>query len=171
MDAMKTYPAATAEVRQFCESVSESTTKNIRLLKAIEQTVDWLAWLQKRAQADTEFARRAVDHLKTCERLKPIDLDGTLGTLFEEVESGLKGLHQILMKKRDAARSALELEGDHKSDVVDEYSAAIDAASDLHNVMSDLHWAIGEHDAYFSPRAEGLVFSSSKGIETYLESL
>jgi hypothetical protein len=171
MDAMKTCPAVTAEVRQFCESVSESTTKNIRLLKAIEQTVDWLAWLQKRAKADTEFAQRTGDHLKTCERVKPIDVDGTLGTLFEEVESGLKGLHQILVRKLDAARTAPELERDHKLDVVDEYSAAINAASDLHNVMSDLHWAIGEHDAYFSPRAEGLVFSSSKDIENYLESL
>jgi len=40
MDATRTCATATAEVRQFCESVSESTTKNIRLLKAVEQTVD-----------------------------------------------------------------------------------------------------------------------------------
>ena len=168
---MHACTAAPAEVRQFCESVSESTTKNIRLLKAIEQTVDWLSWLQSRAKADAEFAQKAVDHLKACDRVKPIDLDGTLGTLFEETEGGLRGLHQLLVNKQNAAQKAPELEGDHKEAVVDEYVAAISAVAELHNLMTELHWALGEHDADLSGHKEGAIFSSAKDIEAYLETL
>lgn len=138
---------APAEVRQFCESVSESTTKNIRLLKAIEQTVDWLVWLQNRAKADANFAEKAADHFKNCERLKSVDVDGTLCTLLEEVENDLQRLHNLLIAKRDFARRAPELNGEHRTAVVDEYTAAISAIAALHNLMATLRWAIGEHDA------------------------
>lgn len=170
MDATKTCATAPAEVRQFCESVSESTTKNIRLLKAIEQTVDWLVWVQNRAKADAAFAAKTADHLKTCERVKPIDEDGTLCALFEEVESGLQGLHQLLIDKRDLARRAPELKGDHKTAVVDEYIGAIASVADLHNLMMDLRWAFGEHDADLE-QPLGPAISSSKDVKAYLETL
>ena len=170
MDATKTCATAPAEVRQFCESVSESTTKNIRLLKAIEQTVDWLVWVQSRAKADAAFASKAADHLKNCERVKPIDEDGTLCALFEEVESGLQGLHQLLIDKRDVARRAPELRGDDKTAVVDEYTAAIASVADLHNLMIDLRWAFGEHDADLE-QPLGPAISSSEGVKAYLETL
>lgn len=170
MDATKTCAAAPAEVRQFCESVSESTTKNIRLLKAIEQTVDWLVWVQNRAKADAVFAAKAADHLKKCERVRPIDEDGTLCALFEEVESGLQGLRQLLIDKRNVARSAPELQGDHKTSVVDEYTAAIAAVADLHNLMMDLRWAFGEHDADLE-QPGGPAISSAVDLKAYLETL
>lgn len=162
--------SAAAEVRQFCESVSESTTKNIRLLKAIEQTVKWLTWIQDRAKADSTFALHAAEHFKTCERKKAIDEDGTLCALFEEVEIGLHGLHELLISKRDCARKAPELVGDDKSAVVDEYTAAIDAIADLHNFMVDLRWAIGEHDADLE-QPTGKAFSKPEDLKTYLASL
>ena len=170
MDPTNTCAAAPAEVRQFCESVSESTTKNIRLLKSIEQTVDWLVWVQNRAKADAAFAAKAADHLKKCDRVKPIDEDGTLCALFEEVESGLQGLHQLLIDKRDVARRAPELMDDHKTAVVDEYTAAIASVADLHNLMIDLRWAVGEHDADLE-QPLGPAISSVEGAKAYLESL
>jgi len=150
--------------------VSESTTKNIRLLKAIEQTVDWLVWVQKRAEADAAFASKAADHLKQCERERPIDEDGTLCALFEEVESGLQGLHQLLIDKRDAAHRAPELKGDHKAAVVDEYTSAIASVAELHNLMSDLRWTIGEFDADLEKPA-GKSFSDPEELKAYLSSL
>jgi hypothetical protein len=170
MDTTKTCATAPAEVRQFCESVSESTTKNIRLLKAIEQTVDWLIWVQDRIKADSEFASKAADHLKKCERVKLIDEDGTLCALFEEVESGLQALRQLLIDKRDAARRAPELEGDHKTAVVDEYTTAIESVAELHNLMIDLRWAVGEHDADLE-QPLGPAISSAEEAKAYLESL
>lgn len=170
MDAMRTCAAAPAEVRQFCESVSESTTKNIRLLKAVEQTVDWLVWLQNRAKADAAFASKAADHLKNCNRVKLIDEDGTLCALFEEVEHGLQGLRRLLIDKRDAARGAPELDGDHKTAIVDEYTAAIESVSELHNLIIDLRWAVGEYDADLEKPA-GKRFSDPSELKEYLSSL
>lgn len=166
----KVCATATAEVRQFCESVSESTTKNIRLLKAIEQTVDWLVWLQNRAKADAQFAEKAADHFKTCERLKPVDVDRTLCILLEEVEGDLQKLHQLLLDKRNAARKAPELKGEHKTAVVDEYAAAISSIAELHNLMTNLRWAIGEYDADLE-KPTGPNISSSNELEAYLKTL
>ena len=170
MGTKEACATAPAEVRQFCESVSESTTKNIRLLKAIEQTVDWLVWLQNRAKADAQFAEKAAGHFKTCERLKPVDADRTLYTLLEEVEGDLQKLHQLLIDKRNAASRAPELNGDHRTVVVDEYTAAISAIAELHNLMTDLRWAIGEHDADLE-KPTGPNISSSSDLETYLKTL
>ena len=127
-------------------------------------------WVQNRAKADAAFASKAAGHLKKCERVKPIDEDGTLCALFEEVESGLQGLHQLLIDKRDVARRAPELMGDHKSSVVDEYAAAIASVADLHNLMMDLRWAFGEHDADLE-QPVGSAISSSEDLKAYLETL
>jgi len=159
-----------AEIRQFCESVSDSTTKNIRLLKAIEQTVDWLIWIQNRAKADAKFAEKAADYIKTCERIKAIDVDGTLCTLLEEVEGDLQRLHQLLLNKRNAARGAPELKGEHRTTVVDEYTEAISAIAELHNLMTRLRWAIGEHDADLEIPI-GPNISSPSELEAYLKTL
>lgn len=170
MDALKVRASAAAEVRVFCESVSDSTASSITLLKAIEQTVDWLTWLQTRAKADARFAAKAAEHLKSCERIKPVDVDGTLATLFEEAEESLEKLHQLLINKRDFARKAPELKGDNKAAVVDGYSAAIEAIADLHNAMVDLRWAFGEHDADLE-EPTGPAISNSDGLRAYLASL
>lgn len=168
MDAARC--TAPAEVRNFCESVSQSTTKNITLLKAIEQTVNWLAWIQNSAKADASFADKAAEDIKTCERVKTIDLDGTLCALIEETESGLERIHQLLISKREAARKAPELKGDHKDAVVDEYTNAIAAIADLHNLMADLRWAIGEHDADLE-KPSGPAYSSREELKAYLKTL
>ncbi len=170
MNALHAHITAPAEVRQFCESVSESTTKNIRLLKAIEQTVDWLVWLQSRTKADADFAAKAAEHLKNCERVKAVDEDGTLCSLFEEVESGLERLRQLLIEKHDAARKSPELKGEHGDAVVDEYTASITAVSDLHNLMCDLRWAVGEHDADLE-QPSGPAICSPEELKAYLKTL
>lgn len=161
---------APAEVRTFCQNVSESATNNLTLLKAIEQTVDGLALVQKHAKADTEYALKNFEHIKDCERANQIDTDGTICALFEKTESALDRFHQLLTSKRDAARKAPELEGDHKEAVVDEYTRTIAAIADLHNAMADLRWAIGEHDADLE-RPVGPPLASAEEVRAYLETL
>ncbi len=170
MDAEQTCASAPAEVRVFCESVSDSTASSITLLKAIEQTVDWLTLVQNRAKADSVFAAKTAEHLKTCERLKPIDADGTVATLFEEAEEGLEKLYQLLIRKRGFARNAPELEGDNKDAVVDEYTEAISAIADLHNLMGELRWAFSEHDADLEKTA-GRAISSPEEMRAFLKAV
>ena len=167
---MNSHTSATAEVRVFCESVSDSTTKTISLLKAIEQTVDWLAWLQNRARADTVFADKAAENIKICDRVKIIDLDGTIVSLVEEAEGGLERLYQLLINKRAAAMKAPELQGDHKTAVVDEYTPAISVIANLHNSMTELKWAIGEHDSDLE-KSTGQAISDREQLKNYITSL
>ena len=146
-----THISSAAEVRQFCEAVSESATKNLRLLKAVEQTVQWLSWIQDRAQADAIFAGKAAVHLRNCDRVTMVDVDGTLGALLEDTESSLDALHQLLKIKSAAASSAADLHSDDKIAVLTEYSKAIAAVADLHNLMVELRWAAGEHESRVEP--------------------
>ena len=162
--------AAPAEVRYFCESVSASTAKNITVLKAVEQTVNWLVWIQSSAKADAVFAEKAAEIIKTCERIKPIDVDGTLCVTIEESESALSQFHGLLIAKRESARKAPELNGDHRDAVVTEYTGAISDIADLHNLMADLRWAIGEHDADLEIPS-GPAFSGRDDLKAYLETL
>ena len=116
------------------------------------------------------FAAKTAEHLKTCERLKPIDADGTVATLFEEAEEGLEKLYQLLIRKRGFARNAPELEGDNKDAVVDEYTEAISAIADLHNLMGELRWAFSEHDADLEKTA-GRAISSPEEMRAFLKAV
>lgn len=167
---MKIETSAAAEVREFCESVSESATKNLRLLSAIEQTISWLSWMQSRAKADAIFAATEADKLKMAPRIKIIDADGTLCALFEELEGNLQRLHSCLLKKKKNALDAPELNGDHKDAIVEEYANAISAIGDLHNEIIELRWAVGEHDADLEA-PENTTFSNPDALKTYLAAL
>ena len=161
---------AAAEVRSFCESVSVSATRSITLLKAIEQTVDWLVWMRGIAKTNAQFADKAAQAIKICERVKVIDADGTLCALFEETEADVCRVHEMLLSKRNAGIKAPELVGHHKETIVDEYTSTIAAVADLHNMMADLRWAIGEHDADLERPSEA-EFSSKEELRAYLASV
>lgn len=170
MDANKACVSAAAEVRAFCESVSGSTSSSISLLRAIEQTVEWLTLIQDRAKADSAFAYKAADHLKSCTPSNPIDSDGVLSAKMEEIEESLQKLHGMLVAKQNVAVNAPELDGDNRDSVLDEYTAAISAIADLHNSIADLKWAIGEHDADLE-KPSGEVFTERDKLKAYLASI
>jgi hypothetical protein len=170
MDTAKNCSAAIAEVRFISDSVLDSATHSITLLKAIEQTVEVLAWLQNQAKTDYTFAVTVSDGLKTCNPVKPIDAEGILCASLEQAEIALENLHQLLTKKCDAANKAPELEDGHKEAVIDEYQLAISAVADLHNAIVDLRWAVGEHDADLE-ESEGLAISDPQELMDYLNTL
>lgn len=144
---MHSVCATPEEVRVFCESISAETTKNLGVLKAIETTVFWLSVIQDKANAEFGLAAKAAEAIKTCDYEKPIDTEGKLAGIIEDTEAGLNDLYNKLISKRQAARKAAELDGEDKELIVDEYTSAIAAIADLHNAMTDLRWAVMEHDA------------------------
>lgn len=170
MENAKACVTGSAEVRIFCTSVSESTAGSITLLKAIEHTVRWNTLLQNRARADADFAYKAAEDLRECERVKVIDSDGTICVLLEGLEDSIKNLHKILLEKQAAANRTPELNGDHKIAVVDEYAESIAAISDLHGAITELKWAVGEHDADLE-KPEDAVFSDKDKLRAYLTAL
>jgi hypothetical protein len=167
---MEIETSAAAEVRQFCESVSDGASKNLRILSAIDQTIGWLSWMQSRAIADTKFAATEAEKIKMATRVKIIDADGTLCALFEEIEGHLQRLHSGLLKKKDHVINAPELNGEHKESLVDEYASAISAIGHLHNEIIELRWAVGEYDADLEV-SENKTFSNADALKTYLAAL
>lgn len=139
--------ATPEEVRSFCESVSAETTKSLDVLKAIETTVFWLSLIQDKAGADFRLAAKVTEAIKACDYADPIDAEGKLAALIEATALVLNDLYNALISKREAARKAAELDGEDKELIVDEYTSAIAAVADLHNTMTDLRWAVMEHDA------------------------
>lgn len=160
-----------AEVRAFCELVSENTNKSITLLNAIDQTIGWLILLQDRAKADSAFASKTVEVIGKCERIRPFDSDGTLCSTLEEAERSLERLHQILISKRQFGINAEELQGEDKDTIVSAYTDAIANIADLHNCMVDLRWKIGEHDAEIESRSASASISSQQELEEFLKTL
>lgn len=167
---MEIETSGAAEVRQFCESVSDGATKNLRLLSAIDQTIGWLSWVQSRAKADAKFAETEADKLKKTVRVKVIDADGTLCALFGEIEGSLQRLHSCLLKKKNSATEASELDDENKDLIVGEYSNAIDAITDLHNQIIEFRWAVGEYDADLET-PENVSFSNAGDLKKYLAAL
>lgn len=163
--------SASAEVRTFCESVSEASNKSITLLRAVDQTVDWLKLLKDRATADAAFARRMLDVVRTCEPSKRFDADGTLCSQLFDAEESLKRLHGLLVSKRLAGINADELRGADKETVVDTYTEAIACIGDIHNSLSALRWAIGEHDADLEPLPTNQAISSLQELEVFFKTL
>lgn len=161
--------ASKEEVRALCESISETGTKNIALLNAIDQTVDWLTRIQNMARADTAYAEKAAIAIANCAREKTIDQDSALCNALNAAEHVLEEFHSLLVKKRDAGRRAPELVGDHKDAIEDEYSCALDAVAGLHNALGDLRWAIMEHDADLSPVVA--TFSTAEDMADYFRRL
>ncbi len=157
------------EVRVLCESISESGTKNIALLKAINQTIDWLTRIQNMAHADAEYAQKTAASIATCDREEPIDPDSQLCQVFAEAEHVLEEFHAALAKKRAAGRRAPELVGDHKDAIEDEYTRTLDAVAALHTALGDLRWAIMEHDADLAPVVAS--FSTAEDMAEYFRRL
>lgn len=75
-----------------------------------------------------------------------------------------------MLEKQAAANRTPELDGDHKVAVVDEYAESIAAISDLYGAITELKWAVGEHDADLE-RPEDAVFSDKDKLRAYLATL
>jgi hypothetical protein len=151
--------------------VSDNTNKSITLLKAIDQTVEWLKLLHDRARADSAYASKIADFIKKSERLKPLDVDGTLCSQLEDAEQSLERLYHLLISKRQAAINAPELQGDDKDTIVEAYADTIARIADLHNSMTDLRWAVGEHDADLEKPQSGVAISTISELEAFFKTL
>lgn len=69
-----------------------------------------------------------------------IDPEGKLAEMLESAQKQMAAAHQFLQEKRQAALAAGIIESES-------YAKIIDAASELHNALNTMRWAIGEHDA------------------------
>lgn len=154
-------------VRHYGRGVAEQSELSLSLLRAIDDTVEWLARIQQEAVSGVSMGQDILRTLNRCERLRAIDADGELHDLYITVEGKLKELIAQFEVKRSSAQNDRRL-GEHKGDLVDEYDAAIETISQLHDVFVELRWAVSEHDADLEKPVDK-TFSNAREVIAYLK--
>ena len=162
--------ASTEEVRLVCEASAESSQRSLTLLRAVDMTIDALAWTEKQTESTVTFIEKVASSIKSCERTRPIDPDNIVTSAVLTSEETSIALYNILLEKKGHALAAAELDGDNKDAVVEAYNNSITAVADLHNAFVDLRWAIGEHDADLE-EPTGKPLSTPGKISEYLDGL
>ncbi len=150
-------------VRTFCDSVSSASATNLKLLNAIEKTVDWLTALQKQADGEVVVANKFREMIASCAPVKVIDPDNSIHDIVVQAEARLSQVVSILSAKRQSALDDPELRGEHEETVVSEYGQTVDAIKILHDGMVELRWAIIEHDADLDATI-GKAYSSAEEL-------
>lgn len=156
-------------VREYCAVASAESASSLHLLRVIDDIVDWLSGLQKKASGDIECTIRLSEAIKQCEPKKPIDSDDLICNSIEETENNIENILSVMADKRRSALQDAELTGEHEESVVGEYEQAISVYQDLFNAMADFRQAIMEHDAELSPVTGS--FRDPKDLVVHLRSL
>ncbi len=119
--------------------------RSLQLLRAIDNTILWVNRLAAQLHSDANFAEKLTAVLKDIDG--EIDRDGLISEQLEKAQASVNELYNVLIKKREYGRDDEMLSDDG---IEDAYTEVIAVASDLHNNLNDLRWAINEHDADLS---------------------
>lgn len=144
------------KLRAINRLVGEMADRDLDILKRIGKKIDSLR--------DDEAVMRI--HAETIARHIPLigslpvalDKDGTLVAMFERTRDVLAEMHEILSKRCESARTAPELKPE--DGVVEAYCEVMVTTAHLHDMVNELCWTIGEHDADFDVVAPGGPYSS-----------
>ena len=131
----------------YGHSASDRGNLNLSLLKVVDGTVDWLAGIQKDTAGAVDLGRSLLQKLQQCERTQPLDPDGEMRDVYLAGENKLRQVIEVLKAKRDAANRDRRILGHHFESLVSEFDAAIEAISQMHDLLVALRWAVSEHDA------------------------
>lgn len=164
---MSCGPGVSDVVRHYGQGISEQSELSLSILRAIDDTVDWLSSIQKEAVSGLAMGGEILKVLLRCKRERTIDTTGDLRDLYAMVEGRLKEVVKALEHKRAAAESDHRL-GEHREDLIAEFDTAIDAISQLHDILVELRWAIAEHDADLE-EPTGKAFSNAEDMFTSLK--
>lgn len=99
----------------------------------------------------TDMVFREIDHVQNVKT--QIDHDGNLIRSLEDTRNKFAGIHETLLAKYNAMSSDGKDQGG--ADLLGAYGTLTKATADLHNVINDLCWHIGEHDADFDKPMPG----------------
>lgn len=134
-------------VLHFGQGMSEKGDVSLSLLNAIDGTVDWLAGIEKEASGGLALGAVLLKKLPSCNRAQPLDPDGEMRNLYVQAEDKQKEVIELLSRKRRAAQLDPRLSGHHLDTLIGEFTNAIEAIAQLHDLLVELRWAVAEHDA------------------------
>jgi len=134
-----------ANIRNYGRAVHT----RLELIKAVEDTVDALS---KEQIVFTDLfisACEQVERIHACTNDGALDPEGSINELLINAETALQAIYHNYKYRLLAANACPHL-GDHKDDVVNEYTTTLELISDLHETTEEMRWAIKEHDADLS---------------------
>lgn len=132
-------------VRHFGQSASERGDVSLSLLSAIDETVDWLAGMQKDAAGGLAMGEWILKNLPGCNFM--LDPKGELRDLYIQAEGKQKEVIELLSNKRKAAQLDRRLNSYHAETLASEFTSTIESIAQLHDLLVELRWALVEHDA------------------------
>ncbi|WP_155121881.1 MULTISPECIES: hypothetical protein [Burkholderia cepacia complex] len=148
-----------SRLRSFGQLVEFEASRSVDLIKAIDDTI--YAVCKLRDQADT-LAGEAAELIQSIKRAEgSIDADGEILRLLEHGRDALHTSYESLLRKKDAASRAPELKSE--DGLVEAYEVLLDSVSAAHNIVNELCWTLGEHEAELDEVMDG-EYSSAEDL-------
>jgi hypothetical protein len=148
-----------SRLRSLGQLVEFEAARSLDLLKAIDDTVFAVCQLRNRVD---EFAGSASELLQALKRAEqPLDPDGSLLRVLESARDSVHDLYGKVAGQLDRVRQSPQVQPE--DGLIEAYQRLLDSMAGAHNILNDLCWAIGEHDADFDEVLEG-EFTSAEDL-------
>ncbi|HEX7052837.1 MAG TPA: hypothetical protein VF211_02740 [Burkholderiales bacterium] len=144
MESSSSYQDIT-DLGDVALDVVVSRARRLELLDAIDRAHslllkdrDSFTWLSGKFQ-------EALDDVTAGRKPKAAnDVWDKVEEVLLELQARCKGFYQRLLNARESAERDSELTDEEREGLVQDFSQTIAAVAELHNVVNDLRWAIGE---------------------------
>jgi len=130
-------------LKAFGQQVWGDAARDLKLLRAIETTLDALDIEQERANQLNQAAEQFIDLVKHTE--SSIGDGADLVGLFDKARDAVGKAHALLIRKHHSALNDPALDDD--DGVAEAYACLLSTTAALHNNLNTLSWLIGEHEA------------------------
>lgn len=142
---------------------------SLDLLKAIDDTVDALAYERDKINAFIITGQNLIDNVDGCSNDNPIDPGDVLSDALEKAEGALRERFAHHERCIESAKADGRLNGHHENTIIDEYSDTLNLISELYDVTCELRTKIMEYDADLSPVTG--TFTDADSLITHLDNL
>lgn len=136
-------------IRDFGGRVVTAASRDLVLLKKIDETIDALSLEASNLIGLCSFAEKATEHIRATTPHEVIDADGGIEKLLNAGQDALSEYRELLQAKRQSGANDKRLRPD--DGIVAAYDESIEAVTNLHNSLDELRWAVMVHDADISP--------------------
>lgn len=142
-----------SELKAVRQVVSDTSARTFEILSEIDETVGGSVWLAQSLSATTVWIEKNTKRIKLCGCTMSIDSDNTCSESLGFSQEITNSFYRRLIRSRDKSKWA------NNNDVLAALSEALSQLADFHNAISDLRWAIMEHDANLDPASDKHITS------------
>lgn len=139
--------------------VQAFAARNLKFLKAIEDTIDSLDTDRRILDAMSEDMQKAEVRLQSLQPIAKIDEEGRISSMLDQCLDTLSRLYAVSKKKHLAACNDAMLTSD--DGVEDAYEAYLESLTGFHHVIDDFKNWVQTHDAILEPSTDKTYSSAT----------